>query len=480
MGSEDAVSEIPVNEEQKAKSVREPEAVPPPPRAVSGASIEDLVADRTATRLGRLELWLLDATETEMEDLWESLKDAEGVTYRDMDALFIRWTALNPGRAIAAAEGTTWAHIPWWGWARSEPEKAIATAMRERPERIDMIMRSIGQSRPELALRLIEQHPEELAGRGVTGITYGLAQSDPQRAVEFARRNGSSGSDQMETWATREPDAMFDWLERNEAGFDASNGAKQGIKMAAREHPERIAEFVERLRPGALQQEMMREGIAVLVTRDVDAAFALVERSHGLASEAEWYGVLGAALSQEDIERSMQLFEERVALGSPGGGEVIHHDNMSFSNDGSGVYQRWASNLAETYPEEVIEQVRQLDGNLETAIVGDWMQRDPDGLGNWLQSEPIGPERDRHIESFARHLADGEIRDYAAALNWYSEVSDGVRRTEGIRNVVVRLMNAQADPAGAALLRSGELPAEVMDIYREQLERRPNVGELAP
>ena len=31
-------------------------------------------ADRTATRLGRLELWLLDASETEMEDLWEALK----------------------------------------------------------------------------------------------------------------------------------------------------------------------------------------------------------------------------------------------------------------------------------------------------------------------------------------------------------------------------------------------------------------------
>lgn len=472
MGSGDSGATVAAKTGQKAKSGREAEAVPPPPTAQSKDSVADIVADRTATRLGRIELWLLDADLADMERLWEGLKDAEGVTYRDMDALFIRWTAIDPGGAIAAAEGTKWAHIPWWGWARSEPEKTFRTALRERPQRLSMVMRSIGQSNPELAQRLAKEHPEALNSFSVEGVAYGLSQIDSQRAVEFGRSHGISASDQMETWANREPEGMLSWLARNEITLGLSSGASQGVKMAAREHPERIAEFIEMLPAGAVRQAMMREGINVLAVQDPEAALALVERTRGTGAETEWYGVLGTALAYEDVERSMELFAERAALGAAGPEDPQFADESRSGRGGANDYRAWALRLAETYPEEVIPLARELGGILEHHVVTSWMGRDPDGLGNWLQSEPAGDRRDGHIEQFATHLADSEIGDYVTALQWMSSITDEERRANGTRNVVLRMMDAERIPHGEALLNGPGLPAGVREAYERELEVR--------
>ena len=439
-------------------------------------SVNDILGDSSATQFGRLALWLLDASSDELEEMFRGLLEQRGASQRLFLLLFERWAQLDPQRAIEASKGTDHAGLAWLAWGKCESELALAEAVKLGSEEISMTLYGIGEVNPELAMQLMEKYPEAIPYFGVEGIADGLRQTDPARAVEYARGIGVQFSEHMKDWGHRDPRGFLQWCAKNEVGHALSEGTMLALQTIAREHPERVKELVATLPTGMLRKELLNSGVSALVRVDLEQAIALAETVTGETMRRDLYAKIGRELAAIDPARSLELLRETEALGytlrprhfdAPGGG----------GSQGYAPVVYWLQGLADRMPGETIAAMREIEvlqnPRIEQRAGAVWMDQDREEFTAWVEAEPASPQRDAHLGTLVGRMMTADAPDYPAMMDWSASIQNESARGSSIWNVLGRWVNQGSRAEAARYFASPDAPAAAVETWNRFTEQNP-------
>ena len=113
----------------------------------------------------------------------------------------------------------------------------------------------------------------------------------------------------------------------------------------------------------------------------------------------------------------------------------------------------------------MLEGVEDKDrGPVYDRVVMQWAGQDARGAGEWLTSQPQGPELDGARSTYAVIVAQ---RDPAAAMDWARSIQDVEQRAQSIGQVFNTWRARDAAAATAALNASGLPPDKVKEIMQQ-------------
>ena len=419
----------------------------------SADTIDDLIENHTSARLPRMTLWLLDVSTDEMLDLWRALDERGELDMRTYDLILVHWTELDPRGAIAAAKESNLEGPAWWAWGRADPKLAMETVLRESPQYASSVLRSIGQFHIDLALQVMEQHPEALAHGSIEGIGSGLRRDDPERAVEFLRGHGQSASDAIKKWAEENPDSALAWARTNISGRSDGDVETLVAELVV-EHPDRVQGWLETLPTGSLRGALAEEYIRHLADQDLDQALALANGEEGVQTRARLLAALGERLAYHRPDESLALLLDTISAQRAG----TTAPGTAFDAESGQYLLSWGNQLLATRPEATMDKVAGLtaDGgtNLAGSLMNTWMERDELAYARWLLDREPDTIRDLGTSALVSQLMGergsnyGEPPDYLSALEWASSIEDAKQRSSHLRKVVSAW--ARADPGSAA------------------------------
>ncbi len=387
-------------------------------------TLDDLAALHDDELYPRLALWLVDADAGDFEACWRILNAKPELEVRTIDLLFLRWTAVDPHGAIAAASGGKHAHIPWWAWAKNEPRRAFDYAREHQPDQLAAVLRGIGQTEPELAMRLLDEHPELKNSEHHHGILDGLSRHDPEAAVKYHAQLGSYYySKPLEAWLREDPHAALKWFQENR-GIDRHGMVSQNIREALeREHPELLPELAVSLPPGVLRRELEAASFRQLALDDPDAALALARQSPSERIAVDGLSQVALSVLSDDPGRALEIFGEILKKGGdPSHGVRIKTPDGRSSSSGGGVFPTLIQRIADIDPEGAITVAFGNSGwdNTTHNLASYWSRTDPEKFALW-----------------AKGTEDPAIRDQALNYAWegFMQSSDFVSASHFIEDL---------------------------------------------
>lgn len=443
----------------------------------SSDSLEDLLENKGSSRLPRMTLWLLEASSEEIGDLWRALKERDELDLKAYDVIMVHWVEIDPRGAIAAGKEADLERVAWWAWGRADPRVAMETALREAPEYAGNVLRSIGQFHVDLALELMEAHPEALMYTSVEGIGAGLRRIDPPRAVEFMRQAGLAGNDEMEAWVEQDPEAALAWVKKNLLSSSASSVDKFASELVI-EFPGEVSAWLAEMPTGKLRRAVAVNYVRHLCETDLEQALTYSRAQTGLGVRNAMMAIVGERLVREDPGRSISLLEETMQA-MPGVEALGVVDGSLTQAD---KLDAWAQRLIAVDPESLVVMAGTVSdggkgkGEFQQSVMNKWMQWDEVAYAGWLVEQDAGETRDYGAEKLSGQLMEvsnhplGQDQNFEAALGWANSIGQESRREAQLQRVVVQWMTV--DPDGAATHFGAERTEGVgREIYEHSMGR---------
>ena len=144
-----------------AKSTEPPADAAPPPPPESRDSVDGILEARGLEQAERLGRFLVSATPADLERLLLGLqRQFEAIPETLRDAIFLRWMSVDPSGGRAMADRLNLLFTAGWAWGKTNPKAALAAALADSDNRLGIaVLRAIGQSDPQRARLLLEEHP---------------------------------------------------------------------------------------------------------------------------------------------------------------------------------------------------------------------------------------------------------------------------------------------------------------------------------
>lgn len=438
-------------------------------------SIEELIAEEGSSRLLRMTLWLIEASSDDIGELWQTLDEQDAIDHKTKDLIMIHWVERDPRAALAGAKKFGRESVAWWAWGRADPERALAAALREAPEHADSVMRSIGQFHIDLAMQLMEKHPEAVGWTSVEGIGSALAKEDPQRAVEFLRTRGHSAGDELKRWVERDPEAAVAWVGKNMTGASSYDLDRFAEELAI-EHPERVAGWLDTLPSGMLRRSLAREHLRHLCDRDMTAALAFARGQEGLGTKRELMSLVGVRLASENPAASIALFREARSLPN----DDAQTRNLSSNVTGANFINAWTDTLVQTNPDGLVRMAAESPNEGDQAylhgVMKKWMRWSEVAFAEWLIDHEPGPLREEGIAELSKHLIAqtntiyNKPPDFESSLYWASALADPTSRSHLMEHTIRTWVQRDSDGA-AEYFEAAAADAAGRELYERHRRR---------
>jgi hypothetical protein len=305
------------------------------------------------------------------------------------------------------------------------------------------------------ALTLVAGVPDESA-RGLL-YKYVLSQwaeSQPWEALRFAseelpdqyRLATSEGV--LSAWAARDPEAVINWNRKDFGG----------------------------MAPPPVRESLLAVMYKSIASRDLPKAFRHLDHVRSTNERAQALrGILEIVQTPQDRERILTL------------AEGLKDEDLR-TQTRRAVVETWARHEPEAAAawvetsEPAWERTRLMDTlgltwmqndpaaaaawwishepgrDTMVKIINVWSQKDPFGAGDWLNTQPAGPQSDAARVTYARQVAAKRGAE-ERALEWAATVSDPSMREDAIDHIF-RQWTARDPAAATAFLESSGWPAE--------------------
>lgn len=371
----------------------------------------DLTNPTQPGRYGLIAMNVARADVNELAGLWETLCKQTPRDWPSAELVMLRWTALDPAGALAAAEknGDQAGDqaCAWRAWARHAPDAALAAARSsEFKPALSYVLLAIAKSNPDRAHALIAEFPNQ-GTAFYSALAAGLcAEERFEEAMEMERKSSSMSSETLRAWAAKDPEAALHWLQENSLG---ANGLREKMLFDALlfHHPEKAQALLESLPPGSLRYRFQEAQINSLAASDPERATELARAEVSPSRKAALLASVGRALVDSDPIKALELLREISSAAEIKDSAMIsRHPGGSTSTGSSGgggaPIDQFFKELAEVKPRETMAAAQELAAKsgapqLIYRAASIWSDRDRDGLIAWLPSYEAGPKRDAVI-----------------------------------------------------------------------------------
>ncbi len=261
-----------------------PRAAPP--------SIEELCQSHGAAFLELLIRTLETAGTEELHPLLDALDAEDRLETLVKDLVFLRWTAIDPPNALAAAARHGLLSSAYWAWGKTDPDAALAHAQElGNPTWLAAVVRAIGQVDPDRGIALVNEWlPQGHRESALVGIRATIGHEDPRRALKMALESDHWDHEIVQEWLRKDPVAAFDWLNANLPSRESYEW-KQTIDGLLKSHPGRVVEALEGLPEGWLKTNLSASHISYLAFHDMESAIGILEKAppfdQGFSSDAD-------------------------------------------------------------------------------------------------------------------------------------------------------------------------------------------------
>jgi len=381
---------------------------PPEPRV----SAADLLALRGWEQAEVFGVWIATASEADCRDLLLQLKehdDGDDTTLKG--AAFLRWMELDAAEAMSFAEKEgSYAGVAWWAWGKLDPERALAAAAEKKNAwHGKAALRGIAQTDPQRALELMARYPQFEDVTSLEGLASGLSRTDPRAAAEICLRLDTTESRNVfKGWAKREPDAALAWALDIKSPGQRSNLLKALMEQWQDTSPERIPAMLTALPAGSLKLDLLSSHAATLAHTDPVAALAFAKQIEAPGARTP---AIGSAL------RSVAEDQPQTAL------EIIRTEpwDRSLAHGLHSAMQELAGSL----PVETLTFLEskgaadEMAQGLQQGVFDTWTERDIGKASAWLAEQPAEQRREENVRTLVSVLVqEGPDRDFEAALQW--------------------------------------------------------------
>ena len=492
----------PANGKPKTKPGQTVVPVPGPEPSATPSGLVDLRAPSmdevfAATGLDRL-LLMASFIQTASGEELKAVIDRAGEEQIDepafSEAAWLRWVELDLESALKH-------HRPangWWAYAKLDPRAALARALETGPSWFAAVLRSIGQSDPALARRLLAEHQvvdEEFVLRG---LLEGLGKLDPAAATALALEKDPSIylEGQFTHWMRQDPEGALAWMRGLTKPADRRRVEDLAIAHFIANDPAAGLKEVLKLPPGLGPTTRTVEAIAALSRQDPAAARAAADalpspyaRQKALAALAVSIAPNGDPAMTADLVSSLDwkllasshesewnyVTADGKGGGSGGGYSGEQASEKILAQLMTAAPQVTADALAASVgPPEANNGSPETTAQLVTAVQK-WAARQPEEASTWLRNQPPGAARDEGITGLAHWLTSGSLEpDYAAALAWAGAAS--AERQFSLYQETVSAWKRNDPQAAAAAVEALPLPSGQRDQLRAILFPNPSLG----
>ncbi len=287
------------------------------------------------------------------------------------------------------------------------------------------------------------------------------AETDGPAAMAYSQEKLGKGSmfdmgvtaSVLSTWARREPDAVWKWLETEHK----DDGSDRTRMMA-------ISSIFAGIASNNLESAISRLGTLDDQTR-ATALNGIAMSAHDDASRRHLLE-RSASLPPEQRNQLRQSAVGQWAMSNPD--EVVAWIRSLPADEQKPVRESAGQMMLMSKPavaaDFMLEGAEEKDKpQLYDRVVMQWAGQDARAAGEWLTKQSQGPELDGARRTFATVVAQ---RDPAAAMDWARSVQNEEQRSQSVGQVYQMWRGRDAKAAAAALAGSG-LPAEKIKEIQE-------------
>ncbi len=430
-------------------------------------SAETLLVLDDPALYGRLALWLLDASETDISAFWQNYRQRKSPNYKITLLIFIHWTRLNPQAAIAAAGNDD--IQPWRAWAIHDPAAALAAAGSKH---LQTVIDAIAEFHPKWLQTHFDQLPDACKTAAISALRSSTDTSDPMTFMAFAQKCGDAemvGS-AFRALVTHDALAAWDWIAQNPALASENFGSRAGameyliqvMKPSQMQDLERIAALTP---PGHMKRKIEAKIFAHRVTIDPEAALAEAIATKAPRIAAQRLAEVGKTFIHANPEKAFQaakaLFsicpgaaDQPILITYPGCQRDTVDDSLSHE-----AYQ-FLTGLSAKNPARTLEMILPSTTNPQNSVIFSyftytWAERDLPSYAGWVnqQTDPLvrEPAAWQIVDRFSK------IQQYDQALDWALALSETRNNRPGLIYGEWEKSNPQE---AQAWLESAKLPAD--------------------
>lgn len=426
--------------------------VKPGPLPKSTDTVETLLQLDRGPLYARLGLWLLDASEEDMNAFWEGYHEREDPNDTIKDLLFTQWGKKNAAGMLACARRTGCEVSAMWSWSMSDPEGMLAYVKGKDPRMANYGLRGLAYFHPELARQMLEDDPSLANTFEMEQLAEMLCKGDPKAEMDFMakyRNDEYFGRQSLKKWAAQDPHRAFEWL--TDHGGDAF-ARQEFFETVMREHPEVLPELAATLPNGTMRRQIESAAFSQLAETDPDKALEEASKIEVPRLAAERLSVLGRILAGEDPARAFEVLGELFTK-CP---DVANRMSWTRYPDGSGSggggvvgFQEFVQALATKEPAQTMQTLLDLEARAPAEANGGpygqsnlaayqvartWAAKDLESFTSWTESQQTPELRDMGA-SFASEQLMGR-NDYSGAAAWALRLSKVEAQTNALVSVV--------------------------------------------
>ncbi len=361
-------------------------------------------------------------------------KLARSESWEVLSALGSRWAEIDPRDAFAFGmkAGKTG---PYGGynsfldgvmekWSNAATSEAISWVQslppgETRNNLFNTVITTVGQSNPEMAVRLLRTQANYQGGWVAQSLFYDWAGRDPQAAATAALDlKGNTGRQALNSvarsWAQDDPRGAMQWAN----GVPNVSARKGLIDVVAQQWAEADPQGVITWARGLTDESMRRNAIATGISRLTlaDPAAALVQIHELPEGEDRNQAVIAAAgsLADKDARSAVQLLDQ-LAPG-PQRNDAINR-----------ICNVWGQSEPRAALDWLLQNTAPSKGGFGISrTLQTWLSNAPADAIAWAQALPAGDNRDAAMASVVAGLAS---TDFARAQLLFGQLSPDAQAT---------------------------------------------------
>ena len=444
------------------------------PRLITSENVETLLARDEKVSYAALALWMIDADAEDIAGYWARCpKDELGGDVKRL--IFLNWTRLDPGGAVAATTGTDEADMVWWAWAASDPSGALRSAP---PEKYHRVAKGIGEFHPAWLMEHFDEIPEEARDHALTGLMTWKENDDPEATLDFLKEQGRRFHEgTFKAFALKDPWAAFDWLQKN-GKLTPSTWYRNGpVEILIREmkaaHPDDLERMAATLPAGKLKRSMEDAVFESQLTTDPEKAFESAMNTEAPLTSVKRLGIIGMKALSTDPEKAFEIAAEMLVKSQDGLSpeKYINVGNSSISYGGQeGEAAKFFDSLIAKDPTRTLDMaVTAADGSPGKTfreLTKSWAEADLTSYASWVDRQSAPAIRTAAISTMVSQLRDRG--SYSEAADWAMASPD---RSSSLQSLVWSWANKDGE-AAREWFEGADIPAKEKQQFLDQIDNR--------
>lgn len=434
----------------------------------SSDTIESILSADKFSEYERIALWMLDASEQDIAAYWEHHKATEPKNRVITDLVFINWTRLNPQAATAATRGTSYDEFSWWAWACHDPQKALAEAIANNPDRVPNVAWGIGEFHSAWLQAHFDEIPESGRDMAIKALVKWDDNPDPLGLLTFLKEHDALDySDSIfKSLIRKDPWAAYDWMEEN-WGFNKSDRRTQEfIDLVSQNHPEILTRLADQVESLTLKTKLQQIVFEKLLAEDPEAALKQAKANPSPRARAQQLSELAKSFLYTSPDMAFEIAGEIMEPNLLA--NVVHYPTGKTVNDPE-VDNDLMYSLLNRDPHRFMKLAIEKNSANLFEYTQSWIHRNKDECLSWFDQLSSPDAREKAGKAIvAKYNSDGayeEALDLAVSVNGPTD-----SYCNFITDSIIRWAKSDSDGANE-WLKKARLTEKQKDNLREVQKR---------